>query len=156
MRAVHSSIVVQSLSRVQLFATPWTAAHQASLSFTISQSLLKLIFFELVMPFSHLSLCYSLLPLPSIFPSISLFQPVGSLHQVAKVLELQLQHQSFQWIFWVDVHYNWLVWPPCSPRDSQESSPTTQLKSTVQKHSCFLYGPKLISIHDYWKKQSSD
>jgi len=50
----------------------------------------------------------------------SLFQWVSSLHQVAKVLELQLQHQSFQWIFRVDFLQDWLVWSPCSPRDSQE------------------------------------
>ena len=53
--------VVQSLSHVQLFATPWTAAHQASLSFTISQSLLKLMSIELMMPFNHLVLCQPLL-----------------------------------------------------------------------------------------------
>ena len=58
-----------------------------------------------------------------------LFQWVGSLHQVAKVLELQLQHQSFQWIFRTDFLKDWLVGSPCSPRDSQESSPTPQFKS---------------------------
>jgi len=66
-------VVAQSLSRVQLFATPWTAAHQASLSFTISQSLIKLISIELVKPFNHLILCCPLLLLPSIFPSIRVF-----------------------------------------------------------------------------------
>ena len=63
-------IVVQSLSRVQLFATPWTAASQTSLSFTISMSLLKLMSIESVMPFNHLILCHLLLLLPSIFPSM--------------------------------------------------------------------------------------
>ena len=66
-------VVAQSLSRVQLFVTPWTAAHQASLSFTISQSLIKLISIELVKPFNHLILCCPLLLLPSIFPSIRVF-----------------------------------------------------------------------------------
>ena len=61
--------VVQSLGCVQLFATPWTAARQASLSFTISWSLLKLMSIELVMPSSHLILCHPLLLLPSVFPS---------------------------------------------------------------------------------------
>ena len=65
-------LVVQSLSRVRLFATPWTAAHQASLSFTISQ-MLKLMSIELVMPSNHLVLCRLLLLLPSIFPSIRVF-----------------------------------------------------------------------------------
>ena len=77
--------------------TPWTTTCQASLPITISQSLLKLMSVESVMPLNHIILCYPLLLLPSIFPSISLFQWVGSLNQVAKVSELQLQHQSFQW-----------------------------------------------------------
>ena len=64
---------VQSLSRVWLFATQWTAACQASLSITNSRSLLKLMFIELVMPFNHLILCCPLLLLPSIFPSIRVF-----------------------------------------------------------------------------------
>ena len=64
---------VQSLSRVQLFATPWTAVHQASLSITSSRHLLKLMSIELVMPSNHLILCCPLLLLPSIFPSIRVF-----------------------------------------------------------------------------------
>ena len=58
-----------------------------------------------------------------------LFQWVSSSHQVAKVLEFQLQHQSFQWIFRVNFLLFWWVWSPCCPRDSQESSPTPQFKS---------------------------
>ena len=89
-------VVVQLLTRVQLFAIPWTAARQASLSFTLSRSLLKLISIESVMPSNHLVLCCPFFLLPSIFPSIKgFFQWVGSSYQVAKVLELQLQHQSF-------------------------------------------------------------
>ena len=64
---------VQSLSRVQLFATPWTTAHQASLSITNSQSPPKPMSIELVMPSSHLILCHPLLLRPSIFPSIRVF-----------------------------------------------------------------------------------
>ena len=64
---------VQSLSRVQLFETPWTAAHQASMSITNSRSLLKLMSVDLVMPSNHLILCLPLLLLPSIFPSIRVF-----------------------------------------------------------------------------------
>ena len=80
---------------------PWTAAHQASLSITNSQSLLKLMSITSVMPSNHPILCCPFLLPPSIFPSIRVFtnELVGSSHQVAKVLELQLQHQSFQWIF---------------------------------------------------------
>ena len=66
-------VVVQSLSRVPLFATPWTAAHEAPVSFTISLSLFKLMSIESVMPFNHLVLCCPLLLLTSIFPSIRVF-----------------------------------------------------------------------------------
>ena len=95
---------VQSLSHVRLFATPWTAAHQASLSISNSRSLPKLISIELVMPSNHPIFCHPLLLPPSIFPSMSLFKWVTSSHQVAKVLEFQLQQQSFQWIFRTDFH----------------------------------------------------
>ena len=78
-----------------------TAAHQASLSITNSQSLLKLMSMESVMPSNHLILYCPLLLPPSIFPSI-IFKWVSSLQQVAKVLEFQLQDQSFQWIFRTD------------------------------------------------------
>ena len=82
---------VQSLSRVRLFATPWTAAHQASLSITNSRSLFKLMSIKLVMPSNHLILCCPLLLPPSIFPSIRvLFQWVISSHEVVKALEFQL------------------------------------------------------------------
>ena len=66
-------VVVQSLSHVWLFETPWNAACQASLSFTIPQSLFKLMSFDLVMPTNHLILCHPLLHLPFIFPSIRIF-----------------------------------------------------------------------------------
>ena len=89
-------------------------------------------------------LCHTLLLLPSIFPSIILFQWVGSLHQVAKVLELQLQHLSFQWIFRTDFVKNWLVWPPCSPRDSQESSAAPQFINSLVLS--FLYSLTLTPI----------
>ena len=92
-------IVVQSLSHVWLFATLWTVACQASLSFTISCSLLKLMSFESVMPSNHLILCHPLSPASSLSQHQGLFQWIGSSHQVVKQLELQLQHQSFQWIF---------------------------------------------------------
>ena len=86
-------VVVQSLSHVWLLATPWIAARQASLSFTISRSLLKRMSIELAMSSNHVTLCLLLLLLPSW---------VLSSHRAARVLELQLQHQSFQWIIKVD------------------------------------------------------
>ena len=72
-------LAVQSLSRVQLSATPRTAACQASLSFTMSWSLLKLMFIELRMPSNHVILCYPLLLLPSVFPSIRVFSSESAL-----------------------------------------------------------------------------
>ena len=77
--AKYGVVVVQLLSRVHLFVTPWTAACQASLSSTISQSLLKLMSIESVMPSNHLILCRPLLLLPSIFPSIRVFSNASAL-----------------------------------------------------------------------------
>ena len=109
----HSTVwshfaVVQRLSHVQLFVTPWTGAHQASLSFTVSQSLLKLSSIESRMPSNHLVLCHLVLLLLSVFPW------VGFSHQVAKVLEFQLQLKSvlpmniqdwfpLGWIGWISL-----------------------------------------------------
>ena len=82
---------------------PWTAAHQTSLSFTISWSLLKFTSIDSGMPSNHLILCRPLLlPALNLSQHQSLFQWVSSSHHVAKVLELQFQYQSFQWIFRVD------------------------------------------------------
>ena len=87
---------------------------------------------------------------------LGIFQWVSSLHQVAKVLEFQLLHQSFQWIFGSDFLSDWQVGSPCSPRDSQESPPTPQFKSINSSMLSFLYGPTLTSIHDYWEYHSFD
>ena len=102
-------------------------------------------------------------PLPSPSPSAfslsqhqSLFQGVNSSHQVAKVLEFQLQHQSFKWIFRTDFLLDRLVWSPCSQRNSQESSPTPQFKSINSSALSFLYSPTLTSINDHWKNDSFD
>ena len=89
------TVVVQPLHHVWLFAAPWTATHQASRSFPVSWSLLRLMSIESVMPSNHL------IPLPPFPSTVSLSQHQGlfselTLHQVAKVLELQFQHQSFQ------------------------------------------------------------
>ena len=83
-----------------------------------------------------------------------LFKWLNSSHQVAKVLELQ--HQSFQWIFRADFLYEGLVGSSCSPRDSQESSPIPQFKSINCLVLSFLYSPTLTSIHDYWKNHNFD
>ena len=109
---------------------------------------------DVIQPSHHLS-C----PSPPIFnlsQHQGLFRWVSSSHQVAKVLEFQLQHQSFQWTPRTDLHYDWLVGSPCSPRDSQESSLAPQFKSINSSALSFLYSPTLTSIHDYWKNHSFD
>ena len=148
---IQFSSVAQSLSRVQLFATPGTAACQASLYITNSQSLLKLMSIELMMSSNHFILSSPSPPAFNLSQHQGLFQWVTSLHQVAKVFEFQLQHQSFHWIFRTDFHWDGLVGSPCSPRDSQESFPTPQLKSINSSVFSFLYSPTLTSIRDYWK-----
>ena len=77
---VYQFSSVQSLSRVRLFATPWTAGRQTSLSITNSRSLLKLMYIESVMPYNHFILCCPLLLLPSIFPNIRVFSNESVLH----------------------------------------------------------------------------
>ena len=94
MKRYTAESVTFSCSVVSNSATPWTAAHQASLSITSFWSLLRLMSIELVMPSNHLIFCRPFLLLPSIFPSVR--RRVSSLHQVAEVLEFQLHHQSFQ------------------------------------------------------------
>ena len=102
-----------------------------------------------MMPSNHLILCCLLLLPLSVFPSI---REELTLHiRWPNVLELQLQHQSFQWIFRTDFLKDWQVWSPCSPRDSQESSLTPQFKNINSSVLSFLNGPTLTSIHDYWK-----
>ena len=88
-------------------------------------------------------------------PSISLFQSVSSLHEVAKVLKFPLQHHSLQRNPRADLQ-NGLVGSPCSPRDSQESSPTPQFKSINSSALSFLHSPTLTSIHDHRKHHSLD
>ena len=111
---------VQSLSHVQLFATPWTTACQASLSITNSWSLPKCMAIEYP-------------PALNLSQHQNLFKWVSSSHQVAKVLEFQLQHQSFQWTPRTDLLQDGLVGSPCIPRDSLRVFSNI----TVQKHKFF-------------------
>ena len=124
-KEIHAKYV-KSLSRVQLSVTPWTAAFQASLSFTVSWSLLKLMSIESVMPSNHLVLCHPLLLLPSNFPSIRVFSSES-------VLRIGWpKYWSFSFSISPSDEYSGLIsfridwfWSPCSPRDPQESSNTT-------------------------------
>ena len=137
--------VVQSLSCVWLFTTPRTAAHHGSLSFAISQSLLRLISIESVMPSNHLTLL-PLLLCPQSSSASGSFQWVSSSHQVAKVLELQ--HQSFQRIFRVDFLLGLIGLISLQPRDSQKSSPHPNLKASILV--------QLSHLYIYWKNHSFD
>ena len=147
----HSA--VQSLSRVWLCNT-MDCSTPSFLAITISQSLLKFIFTESAMPSNHLILFHTLLLLPSILPSIRSFPKSQLFASVVKVLELQ--HQSFQWIFRADFLSDWLVWSPGCPRDSQESSPAPQFKCINSSVLRLLYGSTFRSIFDYWKNHSFD
>ena len=150
------SVSVQSLSHVQLFATPWTAAHQASLSITNSWSPPKPMSIEPVMPSNHLIIYAPLLLLPSIFPSIRVFSNELPIHiRWPKYWSL-----SFNISPSINTHdyllQDRLVGSPCSPRDSQESSPTPEFKSINSSALSFLHSPTLTSIHDHQKNHSLD
>ena len=149
----YIKFVVQLLSCVRLSATLWTAAHQASPSFIISQSLLKLMSIKSVMQSNHLILCHSLL-LPSIFPSTwGLFQWVSSSHEVAKVLEVPFLCQSFQWT------QDWFALGSTGWTSLVSKGLSRVFSSvTVQKHLFFIAQPSLwFSSHicnDNWRNHS--
>ena len=148
---------VQSLSRVRLFATPWTIACQASLSITNSWSLLKLMSIEAVMPSNHLILYHPLLLPCSIIPNIRVFSNEWVLHiRWPKYWSFSFSNSPSNEYSGLISFRMELVGPPCCPRDSQESSPTPQFKSISSSVLSFLYSPTLTSIHDYWKNQSFD
>ena len=134
---------------------PWTAAPQASLSFTIFQRLLKLMSIDLVMPSNHLIICHPLLLVPTIFPRIRVFSNESALH----IRWPKYWSFSFSISPSVNIH-DWfpldgLLWS-CSPRDSQEFSPAPQFKSINSSALSLFYGPTLTSIQDYWENQSFD
>ena len=147
---------VQLLSHVQLW-NPRTAAHQA---FPVLHQLPELTQTNVHWVSDAIQRSHPLLsPSPLSFnlsQHQGLLKWVSSLHKVAKVLEFQLQHQSFQWIFRTDFLQDRLVGFPCSPRDSQESSPTPQFKSINSSALSFLCSPILTSIYDYYKNHSFD
>ena len=137
--------------------TQWTAAHQPSLSITNSQSLFKLMSIESVMASNHPILCRPLLLLPSIFPSIRVFSNESVLRiWWPKYWSFRFSISPFnECLGLISFRMDWLDLL-CSPRDSQESSPTPQFKSINSLVLSFLYSPTLTSIHDYWKNHSFD
>ena len=137
---VHFSQSVMSNSE-----NTWTAARQASLSITNSRSLFKLMSIESVMPSNHLILCHPLLLLPSILPSIRVLSKESVLHiRWPKYWSFSFSISPSNEIFRTDFLYDW---SPCSPRDSQESSPTPQFKSINSLALSFLYSPTPTFIH---------
>ena len=148
---------VQSFSHVRLFATPWTAARQASMSITNSWTLLKLMSIESVMPSNHLILCCSLLLPPLIIPSIRVFSYESVLHiRWPKYWSFSFRiSPSNEYSGMISFRMDWL--------DLLTAQGT--LKSLLQPHSskasilwcsAFFIVPTLTSIHDYWKNQSCD
>ena len=147
---------VQSLSHVQLSATPWTAACQGSPSITSSQSLLRLISIELVMPSNHLILCCLLLLLPSVFPNIR----VSSNESVLRIRGPNYWRFNFsispsnEYLGLISFRMDWL--------DLLAVQGT--LKSLLQHHSSkasilrcsTFFIVQLTSVHDYWKNHSFD
>ena len=150
-------VSVQFSSPSQLCPTlcnPWTAARQASLSINNPQSPPKPMSIDSVVPSNYLIFYCPLLLLPSILPSIRVFSnesalrirwPNIGLSASTSVLPMNTQDWSpLEWTVWIS---------PCSPRDSQDSSPTPQFKSINSSALSFLHSPTLTSIHDDWKKQ---
>ena len=150
------SLSVQSLSRVQLFAIPWTATCQASLSVTNSRSLLKLMSIESVMPFNHLILCCPLLLLLSIFPSIKVFSSESVLHiRWPNYWSFSFSiSPSNEYSGLISFRMDWLdllvVQGTLKSLLQHHSS-----KASILQHSAFFI-VQLTSIHDYWKNHSFD
>ena len=142
---------------VWLFVIWWTAARQASLSFTISWNLLKFMSIQSVMLCNHLILCHPLL-LPSVFASIRVFSSESALRiRWPKYWSFSFNiSPSSEYSGLISFRIDWLVWSPCSPRDCQESSPTPQFESIISSVLSLLYDPALRSIHDYWKNHCFD
>ena len=144
-------------SRVQLFVTPWTAATPG---FSVLHHLPEIAQTHVHRVGDAIQPSHPLLsPSPTalnLSQHQGLFKWVSSSNQVAKVLEFQLQHQSFQWIFRNDFLYVGLVSFPCSPSDSQESSPTPQFKSINSSVLSFLHSLSLASIYDHRENHSLD
>ena len=142
---------VQSLSHVHLFATPWTAAHQASPSINNSWSLLKLMSIKSVMPSNHLILCHPFLLPPAIFPSIKVFPNESVLHIRWP------KYWNFSFNISPSNEYSGLIsfrmdWSDLlAVQGTLKSPPTPQFKSINSLALSLLHSPTLTSTRDYWK-----
>ena len=135
--------------------TPWSGAPQASLSFTISRSLLKLMSFKSVMPPNHLILCRALL-LPSVFHSIRVFSNELALHsRWPEYWNFSLSiSPSNEYSVWISFRIHWFA--PLALQGILKSPPTPQLKSINTSVLSLLYGPTLMSMRDCWINHSLD
>ena len=150
---------IHSLSSVSLFVTPWITAHQASLSITNSQSLLKLMSIKSVMPSSPLILCRPLLLLPPIPPSITVFSNESTLCMrwwggqstgvSASTSVLPMNSQD-----WPPL--GWTGWISLQSKGLSRVFSNTTVQSINSSVLSLLYGPTLTSIHDYWKNHNFD
>ena len=138
-------VVIQLFSHIQLFAIPWTAAHQASLSFTSPR------FCSDSWPFSHSTISSSVPYFPSCPQS---FPESGSfpMNQLLKLGGQSIGASASASVLPVNIQ----SWSPCSSRDSQESSPAPQFESISSSALSLCCGPTLTSVHDYWKNHSFD
>ena len=130
--------------------TPWTAPYQASLSFTISWSLLILMSIESLMPSNHLILCRPLLLLPSIFPSIRVFSNEDEKHWSFSFSVSHFNEHSGL----ISFKINWF--DLLAVQETLESSPAPQFESISSSVLSLLYSPTLTFICDYWKNHSLD
>ena len=149
-------VVIQSLSCVWLFATPWTAACQASLSSTISRSLLKLMFIESVMPSNHLTFCHHLLVLHSTFPESGYFPELALCIRRTKYRSFSFSISlSNEYLALTSFRIDWfdLLAVQGTLRSLFQHHSFESINSLAISH---FYGPTLTSINDYWKNHSFD
>ena len=146
---------VQLLSCVRLFATPWTAAHQGSLSFSISWNFLKLMTIESVMPSNHL-ICHPLLLLPSIFPSIKVFSNESALGiKWPKYWRFNFSISPFnEYSGLISFRIDWFGL--LGIQGNLKSLKTIKFKSINSLVLRLLYSPTLTSVHNYWRNHSFD
>ena len=145
----QNSSVVQSLTHVWPFKTPWTAARPASLSFTVSPSLLKLMSIESIIPSNRLILCHPLLLLPSVFPSIRVFSSglafcIRCPEYWSSSFSISPSNEYSRLISFKTAWYDLPIQGTLAPQFESINSFTLSL----------LYGPSLTSLHDYWKNHS--
>ena len=155
-QSIYTFGSVQFSNSVWLFATPWTAGCQASLSITNSRSLLKFTSIELVMPSNHLILCYPFPLLSSNFLTIRVFSNESALRirwpkywSFSFNISPSNAHSGL-----ITFRIDWLNL--LAVQGNLESSPIPQFKSINSSVLSFLYSPTLTSIHDYWKNHSLD